>query len=370
MGDFHQYYYGIKKAPYLTVFIGGNHEASNYLFELYYGGWVAPNIYYMGAANVLNFGPLKIAALSGIWKGHDYRKPHFERLPYNEADMRSIYHQRELDVRKLLAYSSQVDIGMSHDWPHDIWQYGDHQHLFRVKPYLGQDAGQGNLGSKAATQIVDRLRPPLWLSAHLHFKYTAFKEHEAQSKDATQHSNQYISSNGTSEKVQNSSTNLIASKLDSERPLQDNKTKEYAASAWSNFSATIQEDDARINREVLESRREEEEKNGKSTVANYIFEETFKPVIIGEANNAYTRISQPANAPVPNIPQHDGSCFSLPKRRRLSSPSDDTQSTTKHIETVPTQPEPQKTGVSNPDAIDLDMSDSDEDSTPLECKFS
>lgn len=43
-----RYYSGEKKAPVLTLFIGGNHEASNYLAELPYGGWVAPNIYYMG----------------------------------------------------------------------------------------------------------------------------------------------------------------------------------------------------------------------------------------------------------------------------------------------------------------------------------
>lgn len=43
-----RYYSGEKKAPVLTVFIGGNHEASNFLQELPYGGWVAPNIYYMG----------------------------------------------------------------------------------------------------------------------------------------------------------------------------------------------------------------------------------------------------------------------------------------------------------------------------------
>jgi hypothetical protein len=43
-----RYYSGEKKAPVLTVFIGGNHEASNYLQELPYGGWVAPDIYYLG----------------------------------------------------------------------------------------------------------------------------------------------------------------------------------------------------------------------------------------------------------------------------------------------------------------------------------
>lgn len=43
-----RYYSGEKTAPILTIFIGGNHEASNYLAELPYGGWVCPNIYYMG----------------------------------------------------------------------------------------------------------------------------------------------------------------------------------------------------------------------------------------------------------------------------------------------------------------------------------
>src|ERR1700759_2985849 len=102
IGDFHSYYSGASTAPFLTIFVGGNHEASSYLWELYYGGWVAPNIYYMGAANVLRLGPLRIAGLSGIWKGYDFKKPHFERLPYSYDDERSIYHVRELDTRKLL----------------------------------------------------------------------------------------------------------------------------------------------------------------------------------------------------------------------------------------------------------------------------
>ena len=31
-------------APILTVFIGGNHEASNHLWELPYGGWYFNNL--------------------------------------------------------------------------------------------------------------------------------------------------------------------------------------------------------------------------------------------------------------------------------------------------------------------------------------
>ncbi len=34
MNTFWKYYAGIKRAPVLTVFIGGNHEGSNYLLEL------------------------------------------------------------------------------------------------------------------------------------------------------------------------------------------------------------------------------------------------------------------------------------------------------------------------------------------------
>lgn len=47
----------------MTIFIGGNHEASNYLQELPYGGWVAPNIYYLGRAGVVKYGGIRIGGL-------------------------------------------------------------------------------------------------------------------------------------------------------------------------------------------------------------------------------------------------------------------------------------------------------------------
>lgn len=178
IGDFHEYYSGKRKAPYLTIFIGGNHEASNYMTELHYGGWVAPQIYYMGAANVLRFGPLRIAAMSGIWKGYHFRKPHYERLPYSEDDKKSVYHVRELDVRKLLQTRTQVDIGLSHDWPEGIQWCGDWQKLFHQKKFLEQDARSGRLGSIAAKEVLHRLRPRYWFSAHLHTKFTALVKHD------------------------------------------------------------------------------------------------------------------------------------------------------------------------------------------------
>ncbi|EMC91530.1 hypothetical protein BAUCODRAFT_79502 [Baudoinia panamericana UAMH 10762] len=186
MCDFHEYYSGSRTAPYLTVFVGGNHEASNYLFELYHGGWVAPNIYYLGAANVLRLGSLRIAGMSGIWKGYNYRKPHLERLPYNESDLRSIYHTRELDVRKLLQIRTQVDVGISHDWPKGVEWKGNWKQLFRFKKHLQDDATTGQLGSVAAQQVMNWLRPMYWFSAHLHCKYAAVVEYDEHDTEAQQ----------------------------------------------------------------------------------------------------------------------------------------------------------------------------------------
>ncbi|KAK3490337.1 lariat debranching enzyme, C-terminal domain-containing protein [Neurospora hispaniola] len=178
LGDFHEYYSGVRKAPYLTIFVAGNHEAASHLWELYYGGWVCPNIYYMGAANVLRLGPLRIAGMSGIWKGYNYRKAHHERLPFNDDDVKSFYHVREIDVHKLLQLQTQVDIGISHDWPRAIEKHGNTKHLWNMKPDFERESADGSLGNQAAEYVMDRLRPPYWFSAHLHCKYSAIKMYD------------------------------------------------------------------------------------------------------------------------------------------------------------------------------------------------
>lgn len=83
LGSFPKYYAGEKKAPILTLFIGGNHEASQPLRELYYGGWAAPNIYYLGTAGVVKYGGVRIGGISSIYKSHDYELGHYG--PYKEA---------------------------------------------------------------------------------------------------------------------------------------------------------------------------------------------------------------------------------------------------------------------------------------------
>jgi len=196
LGDFHEYYSGARTAPYLTVFVGGNHEASSHLWELYYGGWVAPNIYYLGAGNVLRLGPLRIAGMSGIWKGHDYRKPHHERLPFNQDYVKSFYHVREIDVRKLLQITTQVDIGISHDWPRAIERHGNHRSLFNMKPDFERESHDGTLGNPAAEYVMDRLRPPYWFSAHMHCKFSAVKTYTTPESSSTEEAN--VSNEGPS----------------------------------------------------------------------------------------------------------------------------------------------------------------------------
>lgn len=136
MCSFYKYYSGEKTAPVLTIFIGGNHEASNYLQELPYGGWVAPNIYYLGYAGVINVAGIRIGGISGIYKGNDYLKGHFEYAPYDENSKRSVYHIRNLEVFRLKQIAQPLQIFISHDWPTGVWEAGDKDQLLRFKPFF------------------------------------------------------------------------------------------------------------------------------------------------------------------------------------------------------------------------------------------
>ena len=177
---FHRYYSGEKIAPYPTLFIGGNHEASNYLWELYYGGWVAPNIYYLGCSGVVRFGGLRIAGLSGIFDSRSYRLGHFEHPPYDRGSLRTVYHVREYEVRKLLHLKERsVDVFLSHDWPRGVANCGccNRARLLRSKPYFRQEVDRDELGSPAAARLCNRIKPGHWFSAHFHVKFPAVIHH-------------------------------------------------------------------------------------------------------------------------------------------------------------------------------------------------
>ncbi|KAK6645483.1 hypothetical protein RUM43_001760 [Polyplax serrata] len=168
LGSFYKYYSGEKTAPKLTIFIGGNHESSTYLQELPYGGWVAPNIYYLGYAGVVSIAGIKIGGISGIYKVADYTKGRFERAPFNEQTIRSCYHIRNLDVFRLKQLSFPIQIMMSHDWPQGITDHGNVEQLKKFKPFLREDIESNELGNKPIADLLEYLKPDYWFAAHLH----------------------------------------------------------------------------------------------------------------------------------------------------------------------------------------------------------
>lgn len=183
MGDFHEYYLGAKKAPVLTIFIGGNHESLLYMRELQYGGWVAPNIYFLGDYGVVWYKGLRIAGMSGIWNQRTFsqfcrpqKTPQYV-LPYNSSTIRSVYHVKPKNYLKTLM-SGYSDIVVSHDWPQNVWNWGDKARLVKQKPYFKADMESGHLGSPAARVVLAHLKPRHWFSLHLHCRFTARVEHD------------------------------------------------------------------------------------------------------------------------------------------------------------------------------------------------
>lgn len=182
LNSFHEYYAGKKIAPVLTVFIGGNHEASNYLMDLRYGGWVAPRIFFLGFAGVIRVGRVRIAGISGIFKPHAYHSGHYETIPLNQSTMRSVYHIRQLEIYRLSLLqhfqSEKIDIFLSHDWPRGIEQYGDTAKLISKKPFFRKEIQANTLGNPATEYLLHELKPLYWFAAHLHVKFAAIVPQE------------------------------------------------------------------------------------------------------------------------------------------------------------------------------------------------
>ena len=75
---------------------------------------------------------MKVKYIS-LWPGH------YERPPYNESTIRSVYHVREYDVHKLMQIEEPIDIFLSHDWPRGITDYGNCKELVRHKQYFEKE---------------------------------------------------------------------------------------------------------------------------------------------------------------------------------------------------------------------------------------
>ena len=83
----------------------------------FHGGWLAPGIFFMGNAGCVQVNGIRIAGMSGIFNRHHYRQGNssssqtnhaaeptlgfYEKMPYSYGAMRSIYHIREYNFRRL-----------------------------------------------------------------------------------------------------------------------------------------------------------------------------------------------------------------------------------------------------------------------------
>ena len=81
MGSFYKIANGERKAPCPIILISGNHEAMDLIFQLPFGGYIAPNVYYMGRGCQLQVGDILISGLSGLYKSNEYYNPVNESFP-------------------------------------------------------------------------------------------------------------------------------------------------------------------------------------------------------------------------------------------------------------------------------------------------
>ncbi|EAY23010.1 Lariat debranching enzyme-related protein [Trichomonas vaginalis G3] len=120
LGSFYKIYNGERSLPCLTIIIGGNHEASDLFHQLPFGGWVAPNCFYIGRAAHVIVGDILISGISGLYKESNYYDPVNEEFPLRKiGDMHSAYAFRAFSDFQLFGLKT-TQIMLSHDWPSKI----------------------------------------------------------------------------------------------------------------------------------------------------------------------------------------------------------------------------------------------------------
>ncbi|MCL4141036.1 UNVERIFIED_CONTAM: hypothetical protein GTU68_015538, partial [Idotea baltica] len=71
-----------------------------------------------------------------------------------------------------------MNIFMSHDWPRGIYNHGNAKKLLQQKHHFTTEVQTNKLGSRAAEDILNKLKPNYWFSGHLHVKFSALMKHE------------------------------------------------------------------------------------------------------------------------------------------------------------------------------------------------
>ncbi|KAI3959856.1 hypothetical protein MKW92_015191 [Papaver armeniacum] len=125
-----------------------NYRSMNSFWKYYSGQEVAPfrpNIYFLGFAGVIKFGTFHIGGLSGIYNASPYN------YLVHEYDVYKLMQKKRKRLKNLSIFF------LSHDWPVGITDYGN--------------------WPKAVGDLLEKLNPPHWFSAHLHCKFAALVQH-------------------------------------------------------------------------------------------------------------------------------------------------------------------------------------------------
>jgi len=152
LSDFPDYYSGLKKAPFNTFFIGGNHEAWSFLNEHNEGGFIAPNIYYFGRAGYLEIYGKKIGGLTGIYSPKHYDQDFPSDPCYNHA------YYRKTDIQRLS--QNKLDILLTHDWAVP-------KKFINITKEVGSFDSNENL-NPPTLDLVDKVSPSYVFSGHRH----------------------------------------------------------------------------------------------------------------------------------------------------------------------------------------------------------
>ena len=106
----------------------------------------------------------------------------------------------------------KLDVFLSHDWPSDIWNFGNRDRLLKQKPYFKADMASGKLGSPPLMELLRMLKPRRWFAAHLHVRFDAVVPHDYSKKQSaspirgTQHNSTSNSTNSLEGQKKMSST--------------------------------------------------------------------------------------------------------------------------------------------------------------------
>lgn len=157
VGDFWMFFEGEEAFPVPMLFIGGNHEPWNLLDEHRLGGVLAPNIEFLGRANVRDTAGLRIAGVSGVYSPKYFDVAHMAS-PYTVSRRKEATYFNKEDIARV-SQRGNADILLLHEWPH----------LMNEARAASWPLQWGNVGSEHLSTVVDRIAPHWCFCGHMHF---------------------------------------------------------------------------------------------------------------------------------------------------------------------------------------------------------